>query len=45
MSLLSFIAHRSRKRALALYDEASQKVRDGEYDDALKIARKLRKVR
>ncbi len=44
MSLLSFIAHRSRRRALALYDEASRKLDEYKYDEALKIARKLRKL-
>lgn len=45
MGILSFWAHRSRKRALRLYDEAWERLSAHAYHDALAIARKLRKLR
>lgn len=45
MGLLSLFDFRGRRRAGKLYDEARELVDDGAYEDALAIARKLRKLR
>jgi tetratricopeptide (TPR) repeat protein len=45
MSILSFLDFRGRRRAKRLYAEARELVDQGSYDEALEIARKLRKLR
>lgn len=45
MGLLSYFERRRRDRALKLYDEARECIDDAAYDEARKIARKLRKLR
>lgn len=45
MDVLSFFDFRGRRRAKKLYAEARELVDDGLYEDALAIARKLRKLR
>ena len=45
MNILTFFRDRSHQRALKLYDEARELVDNGIYEEALKIGRKLRKLR
>jgi tetratricopeptide (TPR) repeat protein len=44
MTLLSFLHHRGQKRAKKLYDSAREMLKEERYEDALEVARKLRKL-
>lgn len=44
MKVLSFLGFRSKRRAEKLYETAYRLIEEGEYEAALKIARKLRKL-
>ncbi|HYO77158.1 MAG TPA: hypothetical protein VE010_11900 [Thermoanaerobaculia bacterium] len=45
MNILSFLDFRGRRRAQKLYDDARELIDGGQYEEALEIGRKLRKLR